>query len=149
MSIEYDINSAFLYIKRIIDEYKNKIEAYQYRHCIYITEQFYNWYCHGLLSADDLYTLIDCKDNLEVDSIFNFAEFYEMGMCEEIHYMWEIILTIFTVIVWIAYQKENRKHIPQDMEAITPVKISDFFNQIEMGMAPKELFEYFSKEVCY
>ncbi len=25
MSIEHDINSAFLYIKRIIDEYKNNI----------------------------------------------------------------------------------------------------------------------------
>ena len=149
MNMEYDMNSDFLYIKRMIDEHKNEIETSQYHYCIYITEQFYNWYCHGLLSADDLYTLIDCNDDLEVDSIFNYAELCEIGTCKEIHYMWETILTIFSVIVYIAYQKENSKYIPQDIEVINPAKINDFFRQIEMGTAPKELFEYFCKEVCY
>ena len=63
--------------------------------------------------------------------------------------MWEIILTIFMVTVCIAYQKENRKYVPQDIEAINPVRISDFFRQIELGTDPKELLQYFEKEVCY
>ena len=53
------------------------------------------------------------------------------------------------VIVCIAYQKENRKYVPQDIEAINPVRISDFFRQIELGTDPKELLQYFEKEVCY
>lgn len=149
MGIDYDINFVYTFIKRLLDKHKNEIERNQYNHCIYITEQFYNWYCFGLLTADDLYTLIESNDNLEADSIFNFAEYCEMGTYETIHYMWEIILIIFMSIVCIAYQKENRKYVPQDIEIINPTKIDDFFKQIKLGIAPKELVEYFYKEVCY
>lgn len=145
---EYHLNSVFLYIQQLLTQHKNEITESQYQHSIYVVEQFYSWYCYGSLSADDLYILIGCNDDLETDSIFNYAE-YSQEKCETIYYMWEIILSILMTIVCIAFQKENVKYVPQDIEIINPSKIDNFFRQIELNTAPKELLEYFNKEVCY
>lgn len=146
---EYNLNAAFLYMQQLLTAYKNEIKANQYNHGIYVVEQFYNWYHYNTLSADELYAFIECNDNLEADCILNYAEYCQIEDCEMIHYMWEIMLSTLMVIVYIAYQRENAKYVPQDIEVINPDKIGDFFKLIEVRTAPKELFEYFQKEVCY
>lgn len=143
-----NLESAFLYMTQLLDEYKNLMKPSRYQHCTYIIERFYNWYCKGSPSADNLYHLIYYKNDLDSKSIVDYAECGEVGENETIHYMWESILSILMIMIGIAYQDEGAAYIPQDIESINMGKIDAFLEKIQTKKAPKELFACL-KEICH
>lgn len=148
---EYNLNPVLLYTKQLLEQYKNKISENQFQHGIYVIEQFNNWYHLNSSGADDLYILIvgDCESDMDTDCILVYAECGD-DEDEDVYYMWQTLLCIFMAIIYIAYKRENREHVPQDVEAMRFSRIEDFFKLIEENTkTPKELFEYFQEELCY
>lgn len=146
VDMEYKLQPIVSYMQELLDENQKQIKASQYQICVDLLQLFSGWYDLGNQTADDLYSMIDIKEDGE--GIFEFAECVDYES-EEIHNMWQILLSILMTMVAIAYQKEHAEYVPQDIEIINIQKIDSFFSRIEENTSnPKSLFDYFCKEVC-
>lgn len=113
-------------MQELLDKNKNQIKTTQYQVCMEIIHLFRGWHDLGNQSADDLYSMIALKEDGE--GIFEFAECEDYEN-KEIYYMWQIILSILMIVVSIAYQNENAKYVPQDIEIINIHKVAPFLTQ--------------------
>lgn len=141
--MEYRIQDGCKYIRNVLNTYKDDIDHDKHEYCLNICNQFKRWNHDANMSADDLYSLV-----VGEESIADYAESEEMEN-ETILYMWQAILSIFLVLLKIAYQKENEQFVPQELEIIQIDKCNDFFNKLNAGMMPKDVFAYFQQEVCF
>lgn len=144
-----NLEPVFQYLEQLLAQYKQEMDPNRYEYCSHIVHTFYQWYLHRTLSADDLYLLLMNQENTDSMSIFDCAQCHSVEECGYLYYVWNSVLSILMVVVYIAYEFEGSSYVPQDIEPINPQKIDGFLEQIEKRITPKELLEFHMKELCY
>lgn len=140
--MEHKNRMCLKYIKHVLNTYKDDIDHDKYLFCFNVCDEFQRWNDDADMEADDLYCLV-----IGEESIAEYAEAVEMDN-ETILYMWQAVLSIFLVLLRIAYEKENASYIPQELEIIQMDKCNDFINKLDVCMMPKDVFTYFQQQVC-
>ena len=144
-----NLEPVFQYLGQLLKQYKQEMDPNRYQYCAHIVHTFHQWYLYHALSANDLYLLLMNQENTDSISIFDCAQCSSVEECGYLYYVWNSILSILMVMVYVAYEFEGSSYIPQDIEQINPQKVDRFFEQIEKKITPKELLELHLKELCY
>lgn len=144
--MEAEILLAVLeYLEKILNQYREKITEEQYRNTLSVLRKYKTWQ-REQISADELYSLIDFND--EGEGIFEYAECGTLPVEEEIHIMWELILSVLMTVARIAYEEEGPPY-PQSVECIRLEQLNSFYGHIlDGGMDVAQLYDYFCRQVC-
>ncbi len=133
------------YLEEILNQYKEKLTKEQYENALSVLREYKTWQ-REQISAEELYPLIDFND--EREGIFEYAESGMFPMEEEIHIMWELILSVLMTVARVAYEKEGLPY-PQSVECIRLEQLNSFYGHILDGkMDMAQLYDYFCKQVC-
>lgn len=133
------------YLEKILNQYREKITGEQYRNALSVLRKYKTWQREQIF-ANELYPLIDFND--EGEGIFEYAESGTLPMEEEIHIMWELILSVPMTVARIAYEEEGLPY-PQSVECIRLEQLNSFYGHILDGkMDVAQLYDYFCKQVC-
>ncbi len=133
------------YLEKILNQYREKITGEQYRNALSVLRKYKTWQREQIF-ANELYPLIDFND--EGEGIFEYAESGTLSMEEEIHIMWELILSVLMTVARIAYEEEGLPY-PQSVECIRLEQLNSFYGHILDGkMDVAQLYDYFCKQVC-
>lgn len=140
------MRAVFAYSDLLLQQYKHSINSEKYTVACNTIELFRQWNQCEMFSADDLYSFIYKED---ADCIFQYAE-YEQDATQDIQTMWALLLCILLAVTRMAYQEEGQLYVPQDIEIIKPTEAAHFLNLlVEKQKTPRELRDYFYKQVCY
>lgn len=136
-----NLEPVFIYIRQLLERYKDFLKPNEYLHCADVINQFYRWYSDEVFfNADDLYLLICDEGDVDGKCLYDYAEYYEES--EVLTDMWECIVTVLMFMSWIAYQNEEAVYIPQDLESINIEKVESFFGKVNSTTTAKELLEH-------
>ena len=86
------LSAVLGYLEETLDRYREKITGEQYDTALSVIQKFNSWQEGRVFSAEELYTLIICDD--EEEGIFDYAESGFIPGEEEIHIMWEMVLSV-------------------------------------------------------
>lgn len=138
--------SVLNYLCELLKHNRRRLPAEHYATGLSVLEQFRAWQEERKLSAEELYMLIICGDG---DGIFEYAESDVLPGEEEIHIVWEVVLSVLMTVVRLAFEEEGTV-CPQDVEIINPDRIGDFYRRIFDGKTSlAQLFDCFCREVCF
>lgn len=134
-------------LQKILDNYRKKILEEQYMRGTEVLNEFQGWQRGSGLTAADLYELLDCSE--ESEGLFEYAESDFLPEEEEIHCMWQVLLSALMTVVRIASEQEGAPY-QQDIGAIKRNEIEGFYQCIlDEKMDTIQLFHYFCEKVCY
>ena len=140
------LSAVLGYLEETLDRYREKITGEQYDTALSVIQKFNSWQEGRVFSAEELYTLIICDD--EEERIFDYAESGFIPGEEEIHIMWEMVLSVLMTVVRVAFEEEGLPY-QQYLECIQIEQLNSFYGHILDGkMDTVQLYDYFCRQVC-